>query len=93
MKKYIKMSSVILIFSRKQDLTLYSNYTCLKCQNLFSLKNKKKLISKCSLLNVLPCRQRGTISVLYLTQVTSKGKGMGFLNLYHFHGKFSKRTN
>ena len=44
---------IFLIFPRKWDLMFLMQIMCIKCQILFSRKNKKN-ISKCHLLNVLP---------------------------------------
>ena len=63
---------------------------CMKFQTCFLGKVKNK--SKCCLLNYLSSRQNVKIRDLCLTQVISKGKGIGLnLNLYHSLGKFSRR--
>ena len=52
-----QIDDIFLIFPRKQDLTFHANCLletiCMKCQILFSRKNKKN-ISKCRLLKIFP---------------------------------------
>ena len=48
-----QIDDMLLLFSGNQEMTFHTDclQICMKCQILFSGKNKKKDISKCRLLN------------------------------------------
>ena len=64
-----KLMIFFLFFPRKQDLTIHTNShqetICMRCQILFSRKNKKNL-SKCHLLKFLPTMQ--SVEVAYANE-------------------------